>query len=139
MAHLGDLQLLEKGVGPLARFIRVQSERASADQQIVEHVHARENARELEHAHEAAARELLRFRPRTWLAIETDRTLISREVTGHDVEERGLAGTVRADKTDKLARCDVETDIGDGNEPAEPLRHAFNGEQGTHAGFLRRG
>src|SRR6478752_812415 len=40
MAHMRDLQLFEKSVGAFARFIHVQSERASADEQIVEHVHA---------------------------------------------------------------------------------------------------
>ena len=48
---------------------------------------------------------------------------------GDDVEERRLAGAVRADQADDRALGDVEADVVDGDEAAEPLRDVLGAEQ----------
>ena len=116
-----------------------QPQRAPADEQIVEDVHARKDARQLEHAHQPAPRQALRLQSGARLAVEPDRALIAREVAGHDVEQRRLARSIRADEADEFARRHIERDVGDGDEAAEAFAHALHGEKRAHATFRRRG
>ena len=56
------------------------------------------------------------------VSVETDPARRADE-SGEAVDERGLAGAVRADQPDDLALVDVEIDLVDGLEAAERHRH----------------
>jgi hypothetical protein len=51
-------------------------------------------------------------------------------VPGDRVEERRLAGAVRADDREHLARVEAQGDAGDGGEPAVPHRDVVQLEEG---------
>src|SRR5262249_17384350 len=58
------------------------------------------------------------------------------ELAGEQVEERGLPRAVGPDDAHDLAAAQVERDVVDGGEPAEPLDHATHAqEQLAHAVF----
>jgi hypothetical protein len=50
---------------------------------------------------------------------------------GHEVEQRGLAGTVRADDADQLAFGEVEIDGVHRGEAAEAARQPAQGQHGA--------
>jgi hypothetical protein len=64
------------------------------------------------------------------LALEPDVTFVRRVEPGDDVEGGGLAGAVRADQTDDLARLGVEGDAVERDDPAEMLGHILDLEEG---------
>ncbi len=49
---------------------------------------------------------------------------ITAQIPGHQVEQRRLAGAVRADDQPPLALLDLERDVVDGGQPAEGLLQA---------------
>ncbi len=51
---------------------------------------------------------------------------------GHEIEERGLARTVRADDAHQLALGNVEIERVDGGDAAEPARQSPDFEQRSH-------
>src|SRR5919201_963860 len=53
-------------------------------------------------------------------------------LAGDQVDQRGLAGAVRPNEADDLALVDVEADVVDGLEPAEPARDAIQGQKRRH-------
>ena len=57
-----------------------------------------------------------------------DRTFVCREVTGEEIEERGLAGTVRADDTRDLMLAQAEVDVVDSRQRTEAFRYASGAE-----------
>src|SRR2546426_972334 len=66
-------------------------------------------------------------------AGEDDPPRVRVRVAGDAVEERGLAGSVRADEPDDLARRDRERDLLVGDEAAEALRDGAELEKRRHA------
>ncbi len=59
-------------------------------------------------------------------SVEQDRAVVGRMKTGDQVEQRGLAGTVRPDNGMDFARDDREIGIDDRADAAELFRGAFN-------------
>ena len=53
---------------------------------------------------------------------------------GDRVDERRLAGAVRADEADQLALRDLEIDVLDGVDSSEPHRQARRAQDGAHGG-----
>src|SRR5262245_25610328 len=53
---------------------------------------------------------------------------------GDQIEERGLAGSVRADQAEDLARPYLEAYVVDGSQCAEPFRRALNCQHGPARG-----
>ena len=51
--------------------------------------------------------------PRAWRELQAAREV--RHQTGHDVEQRGLAATGRADDSEALAQLDLQPDVGQGD------------------------
>jgi hypothetical protein len=49
---------------------------------------------------------------------------------GDDVDQGGLAGAVRSDETDDLARREIEADVVQRDEAAEALGHAGHAHEG---------
>jgi len=77
--------------------------------------HVLEEPRHLKGADKAASDPADRVDLRHHLAAEANLAGIGREITGHEVDEGGLAGAVRADQRDAIAWGHRERDIiGDG-------------------------
>src|SRR5258706_16339778 len=62
-------------------------------------------------------------------AQQVNRAAVRRELPGDEVEQRGLAGAVRADDEPPLARLDVEIDVGGDAQAAERLAELVDGER----------
>jgi hypothetical protein len=59
--------------------------------------------------------------------LEADRPRVRREGAREHVEDRALAGAVRADQAEDLALLDPERHAVDGGEAAEALRETLDG------------
>ena len=81
--------------------------------------HALEDLQVLEGARQAARRELVGRQAGHVLAVEVDRAAARRVDAGDDVEQRGLAGAVRADDREDLAGVDGEAHAIDGFHAAK--------------------
>ena len=77
----------------------------------------------------------VRRRAQQALAVEDDLALVRLVEPRDQVEERRLAGAVRADQADDLALAHVERDVVDRDDPAEPPRHVLDREQRHGAGL----
>ena len=69
------------------------------------------------------------------LAGEGDAAGIGREGAGDQVEQRGLAGAVRADHREDRALRHLEADAVDRDQAAEALADIVDGKQRAHFGF----
>ncbi len=104
MAHL---------LAPHARKEQHLGERIGADagvpagQQVVEHRHLRKQLAVLERAREPEPRDLVRRAAGDVLAAEADRAVAAIDAADA-VEHAGLAGAVRADQRQQLARLDAQ-------------------------------
>ena len=85
--------------------------------------HVEEQAKRLERPRDPLARDQCGSRPGDALAREDDVALRRLVDAGDEVEERRLAGAVRADHADDLALVDVEVEPGDDLQAAERHRH----------------
>jgi hypothetical protein len=86
------------------------------------HRHVQEQAERLERACDPARGDLVRLEPEQRLVLEEDVAVVRPVHAGDEVEERRLAGAVRADDADDLTLGDVQVEILDHGEPAEALR-----------------
>jgi hypothetical protein len=100
------------------------------DEHVVEHGHRLEQLHVLERARDPAPDDPVRRRPQQAPAVEVELARIRPVQPRDHVEERGLAGAVRPDQADDLAGVDVERDLVDRDDPAEPARHVADREQG---------
>src|SRR5580700_7869639 len=65
------------------------------------------------------------------VAVEQlDRAGVGKQLAGNEIEQRGLAGAVRADDQPALARLDFETDVGGDAQAAERFTQALDGKRG---------
>ena len=72
------------------------------------------------------------------LPVEAELARVRLVQTRHDVEERRLPRAVRPDQPDDLAGVDVQGDVVDRHDAAEPARDVANFEQRHRAGTLRQ-
>ena len=79
----------------------------------------------------AEARDLVRLEADDAALVEQDVAVVGLVDAGDQVEERRLAGAVRADHADDLALVDVQVELGDDLEAAERQRDAAQLEQGA--------
>src|SRR5580704_13642791 len=97
-----------------------------AKQQVLQHACMLKQLDVLEGARDAAARDLVRPHSGDVFALEQEPALGRVIDPAYKVEDRRLAGTVRADQGKDLARLDREADAIDGADAAEthgePLR-----------------
>ena len=77
----------------------------------------------LERAPDAAPGPLVHGEPGDVVAVELDGAAVAAEHPEQAVEERRLAGAVRADEADPLALVDVDVDAVERDDAGEPLRH----------------
>ncbi|MCY1368043.1 hypothetical protein D9M69_550020 [compost metagenome] len=114
-----------------ARFHGAQP-RVCADQHVVEHREVREHAPVLEGTRQAALCELLRGQAGDVVAVEAHLPGIGLVQAGDEVEQRGLARTVRADHAQQFALAHLQVDGVDGREPAEAAHEAADLKQRRH-------
>ena len=76
---------------------------------------------------------LVRRQPGDVGAFEEDRPAVRPKGAGDQVEQRGLAGAVRPDQADDLARFDLQIDDPDRRQSAERTRHLPQLEQHASA------
>jgi len=107
-----------------------------ADHDVLQHREARKGADDLEGAGDPEQRERVGRQAGHVLAEEGDGALGGRKVPGHQIEERGLAGAVRADEPEDLALRGVEVDAVHGMHAAEVLAQGADGKRDAH-GALR--
>src|SRR5207249_9910616 len=107
---------LEEVPGALPRRADTRVALEGAADDILEHRHPTERAHELPGARDAETADALRTGVGDVGAREDDPSRVRVEVAGEAVEERGLAGAVRPDQPDDLARADREGDVLVGNE-----------------------
>ena len=87
---------------------------------------AAEQVGDLERTREAALADAVRRQVANLRAVQAHGARVRREHARHEVEQRGLAGAVRADQRVDLAGVDDETRIGDRADAAEVLRHGVD-------------
>ncbi len=90
---------------------------------------------QLEAAGDAGLHALRHGRPRDVLAPEEDLARLGRQQRADDIDERGLAGAVGADKRDELALLDAQVDVVDGARLAE-IALEVDGLQESHVSAL---
>src|SRR5436190_840086 len=95
--------------------------------------HRRERLHDLEGAGDAARRYLKRLEVLDRFALVQDFAGARRKDAGDDVDQRTLAGAVRADQSDDLSRFECERDIVDGADAAEGAADIPELEQCGHA------
>src|SRR5258706_4082733 len=100
--------------------------------EVLEHRHAAERARNLEAPRDAAPRALVGGQAGDLLAVEADAAALVRKRTRDAVDERGLARAIRADQAEALALADLEAHAVQRGEAAEVLGHALDLQQGIH-------
>jgi len=102
----------------LARLIRAVKHQAFEDGQ------PRKTTSDLEGAHQAPARNLIRPHAVDACSLEPDFAARHRKHAGNAIEERRLAGTVRPDHADDTAFGDGQVDAGQGVHPAKVSRYS---------------
>ncbi len=109
-----------------------------ADHDVLARGHVVEEANVLERAADAPLGDRVRRLARHVLAAELDLPGGRLVDAGEHVEERRLAGAVRADQAGDRAFGDREVDVVDGDEPAELLPEVLRSEQvRIHSGAPR--
>ncbi len=113
-----------KQVGEYAgRFVAM-----AADHDIFERSHAEEDLQVLERARQAPARELFRRKRAHLLAGKPHAALRGQVETGDEIEQRGLAGAVRADDRKDEAGRDCQAHVFDRVHAAEGDREVLGNE-----------
>src|SRR5579872_6720237 len=95
-----------------------------ADQDIVHHAEIAEHTAKLEGARNGLSGEVLRRKTGDGVSVEMYLAGVGPVETGHEIEQRCLAGAVRPDDADELASREIEIDRIDGGQPAKPAGQA---------------
>ncbi len=90
----------------------------TAGQQIIQHAHLRKKFAVLERSREAESRDLMRRTPGNVLAAETDGAAAAIDAADA-VERAGLAGAVRANEREQLARGNRKRHVVEHGQAAE--------------------
>jgi hypothetical protein len=126
-AALGvQAQLLENGPGKAAGFRDAAGAMQSADDDVVEHREPGEGLHDLESAPDPRGADLVRAQPIDSLSFEKNLAGIGRVDARDDVEDRGLAGAVRADQAVDVALGHGERCVAHRAQPAEGLRDVLD-------------
>src|ERR1019366_1175162 len=104
-------------------------DRMRADHDVFERRHRVEQREVLKRPSDAEARDLVLAQPLDSAALEPDRAKLRPIKSRQAIEQRGLAGAVRADQPADLAARDFEMDIVERDDAAETNRQAFDRKQ----------
>src|SRR4029077_5783675 len=105
------------------------------DADIVDQVHAGERPRQLEAARQAETGALMRGEAIDGTAVETHGTSFIVQRAADAIDQRALAGAVRADEAEALANRHVERDILQRDEAAEAFAEIVDFEQVGRGAF----
>ena len=108
---------------------RVVIVRMKSGQHVLEHGHLPEQFRILERPRDALPRELIAGQPGNAGAEECDAAFARNIEPGNQVEQAGLAGAVRSDQGVDGTGLDLEADIVDRGQSAEPHGEGFGLER----------
>src|SRR6185295_10456265 len=108
-----------------------------ADLDVVEHAHALEQRDVLEGAGDAEVGALVRLERGDVPVLEANAPVAGRVDATDAVEDTGLAGPVGTDDREEIVRVDLETDPGEGGDPAELEEHLVEAQQ-RHAELAGR-
>src|SRR2546422_1430377 len=111
--------------------------REAGDLHVLERAERGERRGDLERAAHAARPDRVRREPQDLLPAVRDRAVVGAEQAGQDVEERRLAGAVRADERADLAARQVEAHAVDRTDTAERLTDVDDPEQRLRHDGLR--
>src|SRR6266850_6017187 len=101
-----------------------------ANQDILHYAEVAEHATKLERTRDTMARQFLGRKAGDRLPIETDLAAVRPVEPGNEIEQRGLAGAVRAYDADQFAFGEVEIDVVDRRKPAEAPCQSTQRKQG---------
>ena len=107
------------------------------DHDVLEHGQRREEREVLERPPDAERRDAMGRQPEDRAAVEADVASVGRVEAAQAVEERRLAGAVRADEADDGAALDVEAEPVEGDDAAEVNREIAHAQQGSLQGGER--
>ncbi len=132
---LADAPLLAPGARQGERIDEKSAarDRVRPDHDVLERRHRAEQREVLERPGDAQARDLVLAQPLDGAALEADRAALRPVEARQAVEERGLAGAVRADQTADFTARDVEIDVVERDDAAESDRQASDRKQGGRA------
>src|SRR3977135_3469816 len=100
-----------------------------ADQDILHHAEIAEDAAKLERTRDTTARQSLGRKAGDALPIEPDLATVGRVEPGNEIEQGGLACTIRAYEADQFAFGEVEIDAVDSGKSPEPPRQSAQCKQ----------
>src|SRR5205823_11376078 len=101
----------------------------TAHEDVLERGETRERPDQLKGARDTGGADAVRGQPADVDAIELDAATIGRQRTRDEIEERGLAGAVRAHDPEQLALLEHEADLVDRADAAKALRQPLHLEQ----------
>ena len=127
--HGLERELVQQRARPPRRFGLAQAAREARGEEIVERADAREHARHLEHAQQAAPGERRGRQARDLLVGEPHAPLPGREEPRQQVEDRGLARAVGPDEAEDLALLHREREVVHRGHAAEVLRDALRSQE----------
>ncbi len=128
---------VERGQRHVARGGIVTRADIGADDDVFEDAHPGKGAHHLKRAADAAAADMARAQPGDRLAGEFGRAAARREKPVDDVEQRRLAGAVRADDAVEPALGDDEVDLVERAQPAKRDADVFQHQEVAAAGGMR--
>ena len=125
---------------PAARRVAAANHVAAvrSDDDVLLDRHGREELDVLERPRDAAVDDAVRRRPQQRLPVEDEIARLRLVQPRDHVEERRLAGAVRADQPDDLARVRLDRDVVQRDYPAEQPGDVLDREQGRHPRTLKR-
>src|SRR3954463_12608912 len=139
IGHVGQAgkgQMLARNALRLAHVAGVPAEQRPRGD-VVLHGHLWKRLNDLKRAGQALPCNLVWLRARDVLAFEVDAACRGRVDASDEIDERGLARTIRTDQADTLALLDREADAIDGIQAAEPPRDIVERQQRGHRTTLR--
>src|SRR5439155_858725 len=122
---------VEQLAGARPRVTHVARPGERAHHHVVDDGESRERPQLLERARDTPAAHLVGGEAREGASVESHHARIGVIEAADDLEERRLAGPVRADDADQLARLHLEGEVAVRGDAAEPLGDARDGEE-TH-------
>src|SRR4051794_34566974 len=115
-------------MGALLGFFPTKPKRAAGDHQIVEQAHARKDAGKLKCPDNAATCESLRLMTGNILVVERNAPCVRSKKSAQNVDQSGLAGSIRPNQSDQFARLDRDADAFESLQPAETFGNVFDAE-----------
>src|SRR5262245_11259841 len=109
----------------------------AGDPQVLRHRKLREHALDLQRAFDAEPADLVRLEPGDLATVEEDPAGVGREQAGYQVEERGLAGAVRADDRVQPPAGEAEAQVVDRGQSAEALGQSLGAQDRLAHGSVR--